>query len=269
MRPTPTSNVALDVAVIIPTLNERFYLPRLLDSIARQRGAAPREIVIADGGSTDGTAELAATSGAHVVEGGAPGVGRNRGVRASTASLLLFLDADTVLPPEFLLWTMAEIRARSLDAATTDLCCYDSRDRRDHLIWYGNNLVQRALQRSRHPVASGACLLVRRETFERVGGFDETVRYAEDVDFVQRVSRSGARFRVLRSSTIWVSSRRFAREGRLRMVRLFFGTGIHGVLHGPDRENRYGVGFVHTTRPDDADLLPAFVAEQARLRSSS
>ena len=71
----------------------------LLESL-RNQSRPPREIVVADSGSTDGTVEIARAAGATVVKGErkGPGEGRNRGAEAARGDVLLFLDADCVAP---------------------------------------------------------------------------------------------------------------------------------------------------------------------------
>ena len=85
------------LSIVIPTYNEEEYLPRLLASIRSQRFEG-YEIVVADARSTDRTRQIAERFGARVVEGGMPGPGRNLGAVAAKGDLLLFLDADVILP---------------------------------------------------------------------------------------------------------------------------------------------------------------------------
>ena len=75
------------LSVIIPTLNEIAYLPQLLDALAKQT-RLPDEIIVADAGSKDGTAELAQSRGVRFVHGGMPAVGRNAGARAAKGHAL-------------------------------------------------------------------------------------------------------------------------------------------------------------------------------------
>src|SRR5690242_17040473 len=103
----------LPVSIIIPTLNEEKSLPRLLLSITRQT-FLPKEIIVADAFSSDKTREIARSFGCNVIDGGLPGKGRNEGVKKATQSFLLFLDADVVLPPQFLEKTMQEFFQRKL-----------------------------------------------------------------------------------------------------------------------------------------------------------
>jgi glycosyltransferase involved in cell wall biosynthesis len=76
------------LTVVIPALNEAERLPALLVALAEQT-VPPAAIVVADAGSSDGTADVAAGLGALVVRGGLPGPGRNAGAVAATTELLL------------------------------------------------------------------------------------------------------------------------------------------------------------------------------------
>src|SRR5512137_2631089 len=95
------------LSVIIPTLNEAATLPRLLRALQAQT-RPPDEIIVADAGSQDGTAEQACSLGAKVIPGGKPGPGRNAGARAAAGDLFLFLDADVLPPPDFMEKLLAE-----------------------------------------------------------------------------------------------------------------------------------------------------------------
>src|SRR6266581_3037530 len=88
------------ISVIVPTWNEAKYLPTLLESLKHQT-IPPDEVLVADSGSSDETPEVARRAGAIVLEGErrGPGEGRNRGARAATGDVLVFVDADCILPP--------------------------------------------------------------------------------------------------------------------------------------------------------------------------
>ncbi len=99
----PSANTALTVgsslSVIIPTLNEEEYLPRLLEQLQRE---SPHQIIIADGGSSDRTVEIAQQFGALIVHGKKGRAAQmNLGAAAATGEFLLFLHADTAPPPDF------------------------------------------------------------------------------------------------------------------------------------------------------------------------
>ena len=75
------------VSVVIPTLNEERDLPVLLDSLKKQT-FRDFEIIVGDAGSKDKTREIAESHGARVVQGGMPGVGRNRGAAVANGEYL-------------------------------------------------------------------------------------------------------------------------------------------------------------------------------------
>lgn len=89
------------MSIIIPTLNEEKFLPRLLDSIKKQ-DSKDYEIIVADAGSKDATVEIAKKYRCKIVQGGLPAKGRNEGAKIAQGDLLLFLDADVQLPSDFL-----------------------------------------------------------------------------------------------------------------------------------------------------------------------
>ncbi|WP_376791634.1 glycosyltransferase [Thermoflexus sp.] len=197
------------ISVIIPTLNEAAYLPRLLEALAGQT-RRPDEVIVADAGSTDGTPEIARAWGAQVVPGGRPAVGRNAGARIARGTWLVFLDADVVPRPDFLEKALGEMEARRLDVATCLMEPLSLRpaDRVFHEVANGYLLALQWVS----PRAPGFCILIRRELHEAIGGFDETLLLAEDHDYVRRASHHG-RFGVLTTVRIPVSTRRVEEEG--------------------------------------------------------
>ena len=204
----------LRLSVIIPTLNEVYALPGLLDALSAQT-RPPDEIIVADAGSTDGTAELARARGITVVPGGRPGPGRNAGACAATGDLFLFLDADVLPPPNFIAGMLAGFARSGADVATSLIAPIG--DNLTHkIITEVINLYLQAVQ-SFSPHAPGFCLLARRTIHERIGGFDETVKLAEDFDYVQRAAKSGV-FDVLTNVRIPVSLRRLEEEGLTRLA---------------------------------------------------
>ncbi len=203
----------ITLSIIIPTLNEAAYLPRLLDALARQTRPAD-EVIVADAGSTDGTAELARSRGARVVRGGVPAVGRNAGARAAEGDLLLFLDADVLPPPDFLERAVQEFLRKRYDVATVWMVTWDGNPL-EETIYRAASLYFFLMQPFR-PYAPGFCILVWRELHETIGGFDETLRLSEDLDYVRRAARHG-RFGILTSTRIAASVRRIRKEGMLRL----------------------------------------------------
>lgn len=190
------------LSIIIPTLNEAVTLPDLAQSLAIYGGAV--EIIVADGGSTDGTTELARACGFRVVT--APrgrGPQMNAGARAATGTVLLFLHADTRLPAD---------APAQIERALADLTVCGGNF---SLVFAGPGWAARWLTWL-YPFLrwGGMCygdsgIFVRREVFETLGGYRNFPLF-EDVEFFQRLRRVG-RFRRLPAQAL-TSARRF--EGR-------------------------------------------------------
>src|SRR5579872_2879293 len=119
-----------DLTIVIPAKNERNLLPLLLESLCRQDWSClpNTKVLLADAGSTDGTAEIALSYadrlGIEVIPGGLPAVGRNAGAARADTRYVLFLDADTELAsPSLLRRAMERMRRRGLHCLTTNILC--------------------------------------------------------------------------------------------------------------------------------------------------
>lgn len=205
------------LSLIVPALNEAAALPATL--AAARRACPDAEIIVADGGSVDGTADVARAAGAVVLE--APrGRGRqqNAGAARATGEILLFLHADTLLPNG----TGESIAGALRDP---DVLGGNFRLGFDPPTW-GNRLFARIYnlraQRLRHYYGD-SCLFVRRTIFDELAGFHEGM-LMEDWEFVQRLE---ARCRATGARTVWLpltvttSARRFAGSRRWRYLWLW------------------------------------------------
>jgi hypothetical protein len=172
-----------------------------------------------------------------VVDGGLPAEGRNAGAAVAKAPLLLFLDADVRMRRGFLQKTIKEFHDRELVAATCTikpLSPYTT----DRILHNFANLFVRLSQES-DPNAPGYCIFVTKEVFDKVGGFDETLKVAEDHNFVKRAAEHGP-FRLLTSAKILVDVRRFDKEGRLGYAIKNVKVSVYRALQGEiTRDNDY------------------------------
>lgn len=222
------------LSIIIPSWNEEGHLGRLLKSIHRQ-SFQDYEIIVSDARSTDGTREVARRYGARIISGGMPGAGRNAGVRAAHANLLLFLDADAALPSKhFLRDTLKEMRRRRLDIASVRVAPDGDGviDRLFHWIYnrYTGFLIRFV------PHATGACIFSKRHIHDSVGGFDETITFAEDQDYVRRGSAVGD-FGILKAHPIIISVRRLEKEGRFAFALKYLRAEWRILTRRPIRNN--------------------------------
>ncbi|MCE5259807.1 MAG: glycosyltransferase [Chloroflexi bacterium] len=219
------------LAVIIPTLNEIAYLPGLLDAL-RTQTRLPDEVLVADAGSTDGTADLARMRDIRLIPGGMPAVARNAGAHAAGGDLLLFLDADVLPPPDFIALILEEFERKEYDVATCLITALDENPL-DRVICKGTNLYFRIMQPV-SPHAPGFCILSRRTAHETIGGFDESLRLSEDTDYVRRAKRFG-KIGILTSTRIPVSMRRVGKEGLFRLGLKYAWCEVYALMGKPVR----------------------------------
>ena len=197
------------IGVVIPTLNEEKYLPGLLADL--RRVVVPLDVVVADGGSTDGTAAGATAAGARWI---AAPLGRSRqlnaGARAARGEWLLFLHADTRLPLLARRALLSAVQAELGLQAAVFRFAVDRAGWWMRAIEWGAALRQRLY---RLPYGDQG-LLVRRELFDAVGGFPD-IEIMEDVEMIRRIKRRGVGIRTLRAALV-TSGRRYEREGPVR-----------------------------------------------------
>ncbi len=230
------------ISIVIPAKDEADYLPRLLAALDRQT-RKPDEVIVADADSIDETADIARRNGAHVVSGGLPSVGRNSGAAVATSDLIFFVDADAVfLSDDFLAAALAEFERRGLDIATCDVAPIGGNafDRFAHGFY---NRYVRAWGRLL-PHAPGFCILVRKSLHEAINGFDESIVFCEDHDYVGRANKLGV-FGFLNDVKVGVTMRRQERDGRVNMAVKYVFAELHIIFLGPIRHNgfRYGFGY--------------------------
>jgi len=214
------------LSVIIPAKNEELVLPKLLGSL-RFQTYPPYEIIVADAASTDGTRQIAARFGCAVVPGGMPAVGRNAGARVASGDMLVFLDSDVFLEPEFLEVLEHQIRCRHLESGTvynqpryvTGDKGFRSRSVRifDRFVYFIHNVGLKFSADIRYPYATGTCMFLSRELFTRLGGFDERLAAFEDSELATRAARVG-KHGVIARPVVHISTRRFDKHNRLLWV---------------------------------------------------
>ncbi len=217
------------ISVILPALNEAGGIARV---VARAAEGA-HEVIVADGGSDDATVEVARGAGARVLRS-APGraLQMNAGARAASGDILLFLHADTLLPPGYDRVVRRTLRLPSAAAGAFSLGMdVDTPGLRWVAAWA--NWRSRILG---WPYGDQG-LFLRREVFFRVGPYPETP-ILEDVGLVRRLRRKG---RVVTAApAVATSARRWLRLGVLRTTatnQLILVAGLLGA--SPDTLSRW------------------------------
>ncbi len=217
------------LSIIIIAKNEQKVLPRLLKSIKKQT-FKDYEIILSDAQSTDKTREIAKKYGCRIVKGGLPSIGRNNGAKASRGDALLFLDADAELPEDFLEKNINEIKKKNIDVASAKISPMSDNLLDKFFFWIFNIFI--VITQYFFPHASGNCIYSTKKIFKKVKGFDETIKMAEDMDFVNRCKKQGAKFRILKSRKINSDMRRFEKDGRLNTARKYVIGAFYRVFIG-------------------------------------
>lgn len=203
------------VSVILPVRNERAMLPRLLEQLLGQNYPADRyEILVVDGHSTDGTADLVRRRfcGSSMASRRAPirvianprvrvAAGRNLGLRSAHGDIILFIDGHCSVPSHNLIEDSVALlertgagclcRPQPLQApSATDMGEIIAEAR---TLWLGRDrewpMAETRQAGVADPVSGGATY--RREVFERVGLYDESFESGEDVEMNTRVRDAG------------------------------------------------------------------------------
>lgn len=196
------------LGVVIPALDEAALLRLLLEDLGAL--AVPHTVVVADGGSTDGTREIARKAGARVVRS-EPGRARqmNEGARVAGTPWLLFLHADSRVPAE----TLAALAAWLRDPPPEEAAHF--RFRLDQRGWFFRAIEggQRVRERLSGLAYGDQGLLLSNRRFEALGGIPD-LPIMEDVEAVRRLRRSGGLQRI--EAPVVTSARRYVEEGPLR-----------------------------------------------------
>lgn len=196
---------ATRISVVIPTLNEA---ARLSATLANVRAALPAaEIIVADGGSTDGTPHLAASNSARLLS-----CARGRGAQLAAGAahahgeILVFLHADTHLPADAATHIAAYFARPEVQLGTFRLAFDEGGRFLRACAWFTrfDSVFTRFGDQG---------IVVRREFYDRLGGFPSWPLF-EDVEFLRRARRVTRVWSFPASVT--TSARRFHRHGPLR-----------------------------------------------------
>lgn len=197
------------ISIIIPVLNEALHLEELICAL-RSSAVTDKviEIITVDGGSTDGSMEIACANGAKVLRSArGRAIQMNAGAREAKGDLLYFLHADSLPPKAFDQWI--------LKANKKEPCAGCFRLKFDSHHWFLNFFAW--CTRINIPLCRGGdqSLFIPREWFEKLGGYNEDYRIYEDNHFIGKVYRHYS-FCVLKPK-ITTSARRYDQQGIYRL----------------------------------------------------
>jgi len=223
--------VRAEYSIVVPAYNEECYLRATLSALWRAMEALPGragELIVVDNDSTDRTAQVARAHGARVVTEPHRQIARarNAGAGAACGKYLIFVDADTVVPPHLL--------RETLQALDSGECCgggallaFDSRAPLSETarLWNVISVLCRW--------AAGGYLFCLHEAFEDVGGFDEEFYASEELHISRALKhwgwRRGMRLMILGGPAV-TSARKLEWFSRRELLRHLMTVSRH-----PDR----------------------------------
>jgi rSAM/selenodomain-associated transferase 2 len=216
-----SSDRILELSIIVPVLNEASELPPLFDTLARQEGIA-FELILCDGGSGDGTEQIAAELGANSpftvrIIKTAQGRGRqmNAGAAAAEGELLLFLHADSRFPSRHALQrAILAFRGKTAETGTGTIAArfplsFRRRSPSPSLAYFYYEAKTRLTRND--CIRGDQGFLLPHPFFRQLGGFDESLPFLEDVRLAAQAAQEGEW--LLLPAAISTSARRFETEG--------------------------------------------------------
>ncbi len=205
------------VSIIVPVYNRPEELKELLDSLTIQHFKDATEVIVVEDGSTLTSEESVSQFQRQLdikyicQENAGPSAARNRGAQAAIGDYLFFFDSDCALPSDFLDKIHDSIVEHGFD-------CFGTRDAAHKFF----SPIQKAISYSMTSIFTTGGIRggskggkmdefyprsysmgVRREFFNKVGGFDPSMRYGEDIDFSLRVKEAGGKLGLVSETFVY------------------------------------------------------------------
>ncbi|RCK72046.1 MAG: Glycosyl transferase, family 2 [Ignavibacteriae bacterium] len=219
-------NINKKISVIIPAYQEEKLIINILKQFDDNLKAKFLiELIVSDGGSTDETVQIAKKYADTVIENSSKlkqniSIGRNIGAANAKGDILIFLNADTMVPniENFLSEISREMINKEIVGITCPVYVYPHeetiKDKIFHFIlniyFYTLNLVGLGMGR-------GECQVVRRESFIKIGGYNENIAAGEDFEMFKRLRRLG-KIKFLWKHRVYESPRRYRKYGYIRVI---------------------------------------------------
>lgn len=206
------------LSLIVPVYEERGLICELMATLEPFLGL--HELVIVDGGSSDGTYESLLQRGVGRVIRSPKGraAQMNAGAKVARGHVLMFLHADTSIDHEG-----PEMALQRIDRGA-DAGCFKVKIHSRHRRLRVAGHLQSARSKMITSATGDQALFVRRSVFHQLGGFDEGMPICEDLDLVRRLSsRCGGRRFVCVDHYVTTSGRRWEKSGISKTIALMWG----------------------------------------------
>jgi glycosyltransferase involved in cell wall biosynthesis len=217
----------LNYSIVVPTLNEEKLLPQLLSQISdpRLKNNYNYEIIISDGGSVDSTREISLELADKIVvhtkkERQNISQGRNAGAELAEGDWIIFLNGDVLISDidKFFDKIQKYSSTNSFSGITFSVLINpDEENLTDRIFLSFYNYYFHLLNIIGIGMSRGECMVVNRQLFEELKGFNEKLAAGEDFDLFTRVRKNG-KVKFLHNPVIYESPRRYRKEGHFKIM---------------------------------------------------
>lgn len=218
-------------SIIIPTLNEEQFLPKLLDDLKKQKNRN-FEVIIVDGGSDDNTKKVATDHKEYFdlfffdAKKRNVSYQRNFGAKFARGQYLIFLDADSRIQGAFIKKIQQETEKNKYLIFLPSIFPQD-RTYQDMIIFNLANFFVVISQTIGKPFSTGGSLIFQKDFFNFIGQFNEKLYLSEDHELIQRARKYGVMAKLLKGVKVKVSLRRMRKEGRLDIFKKYLIAAAH------------------------------------------
>lgn len=223
-------------SIVIPTLNEEDYLPKLLTDLTKQT-QKDFEVIVADGYSKDSTKKVTGkfkneldikfyqTKLKNV------SAQRNFGAYKTRGQYIVFLDADIGLKPSFIKKLNIFIK-KYKGLVIIPYLTSEKGDKEYQPLFDISNLLVEFSQNMTKKFSLSGSMIIEKYFFEVIGGFNNKLFTAEDHELIQRASRWGVTPKFMRDNKLTFSLRRWKKEGNLKVIYKYFLTTAYRLFGG-------------------------------------
>jgi glycosyltransferase involved in cell wall biosynthesis len=216
------------ITIVIPCKNEKEIILKTLDLLNYQADIHNVKVVVCDA-SNDGITNHDLLNrleydhntdmfDLYLMDGGLPAIARNNGFKLVTTPYVLFMDADVfLLDPKIIKRAFLRIHKNHLDLVTTK---FRSDNGKYNYIYRLFDFLQ-LISKWSTPFCLGGFMMIKSETFEKLKGFDEEIKVAEDYHFSKQIKPK--KFGRI-NNVVFTPPRRFEKKGIIYMAKLFLGS---------------------------------------------
>lgn len=215
------------ISFIIPTYLEEKLLASLLVNFTEEiKNKYSLELIVSDGGSTDSTLTIAKQYADIVVEHTKNekqniAQGRNCGAKVATSNIFIFFNADC--EPKnlecFLKYVLTLNDNTNFDAIACSVRAFPTEELfRDKFFYFFHNNYVRFLNMIGIGMGRGECQIIKRDMFEKIGGYNSHLAAGEDFDLYKRISKNKGKIYFIKDLVVYESTRRYRKYGYLKTL---------------------------------------------------